>query len=301
MPKRTEAWGSRPIPGRDWFTSIQCSQNALFVSRNILQTRKESNDCDNSQKACPEYSSSLFVNQSIAEVAISGDVLGFEHECSDSSYCIAEGEENEEGPCSFKENTMDLKIETAKKKKQRESVAKHQRMSLCAASFRQSLRFSTTFRPATLFNSSVIPSPTGPVINVMLNDSLFLKIFGHFSEYDLMCSVSLVCSKWADIAARAQAMLMLTSVDCPVSLMNGEQTAIDCEPSSLEDEDDDISDGYCRTESLPKSGIAKSMERTWKQLIGNFPWGAFLAEGAFKKVYRTFNASIGAQEAVSVM
>jgi len=301
MPKRTENWGSRPILGRDWLTSIPCSQNAVIVCRNIYRTRKECSDGVVDQKACMEYSSSLFVNQSIAEVAVNGDVLGFEHECSDSSYCIDEGEENKEEPCSLPEIMMDLKVETAKKKKQRDSLAKHQRMSLCAASFRRSLRFSTSIRPAALFNSYAVSSGTDPVINDMLDEFLFLKILEHFSEYDLMCSVSLVCSKWADIAARAQATLMLVSVNCPVSLMNGEQTAIDCDTSSFEDEDDDISDSEYRKETLVASGIAKSMERTWKQLISNFPWGAFLSEGAFKRVYRAWNASIGAEEAVSVM
>jgi serine/threonine protein kinase len=43
------------------------------------------------------------------------------------------------------------------------------------------------------------------------------------------------------------------------------------------------------------------MERSWHFLNDKFPWATFLSEGAFKRVYRVWNSTVNAEEAVSVM
>jgi hypothetical protein len=51
----------------------------------------------------------------------------------------------------------------------------------------------------------------------------------------------------------------------------------------------------------PLHSVARSMERSWQYLNTLHPWGCFLSEGAFKKVYKVYNARVGVDEALSVM
>ena len=65
---------------------------------------------------------------------------------------------------------------------------------------------------------------------------------------------------------------------------------------------DDISINDSISEAPTQSNsIATSMEWDWKDLTNLFPWGCFLSEGAFKRVYRVMNTQVGCEEAISVM
>jgi hypothetical protein len=102
--------------------------------------------------------------------------------------------------------------------------------------------------------------------------------------------VSLVSRAWADAAAVAHATLMTSSI---AYLLKADE---------LEDEFLDDESVLTTEMALPvMDSIARSMERPWSYLTKTFPWGKFLAEGGMKKVYKTFNTQVGAEEAIAVM
>ena len=39
----------------------------------------------------------------------------------------------------------------------------------------------------------------------------------------------------------------------------------------------------------------------WSNVCSLHPWGCFISEGAFKRVYRVWNSVVGAEQAVSVI
>jgi len=133
------------------------------------------------------------------------------------------------------------------------------------------------------------------VLEALTKTENLSQIFSYLGEKELLCTASLVCSKWANTATDAHASLMLISVGCPTSFISGVADETCGNDGPLIDE----SENYFA--SSMESSIAKSMERTWSFLNDKFPWAAFLSEGAFKRVYRVWNSSVGAEEAVSVM
>ena len=112
------------------------------------------------------------------------------------------------------------------------------------------------------------------------------KVFSFLEGPELLKTVSLVCASWADACTDAFAELMISSVGC-----------------SPEDESTDNEDSECHEEdkTLANNSIARSMERSWKYLVTNFPYASFLSEGAFKRVYKVKNSALKAAEAISIM
>lgn len=104
------------------------------------------------------------------------------------------------------------------------------------------------------------------------------KVLAFLTERELML-VSLVCQTWADAVTTAHVNLMLASV------------------------------GYSKDDNDGKYDVAHvsamsreiSMEQSWEYLHSEFPWACFLAEGAFKRVYKVHNSSTSQEEALSVM
>jgi hypothetical protein len=117
----------------------------------------------------------------------------------------------------------------------------------------------------------------------MASENVLPLVFAFLMEGELLSKVSLVCSTWADAATTAHASMMLASVGYS---------------ESMEEIDDDDESAEL---SLGMRPIAQSMERSWDFLVARFPWGCFLAEGGFKRVYKVHNTAVGAEEAVSVM
>jgi hypothetical protein len=111
-------------------------------------------------------------------------------------------------------------------------------------------------------------------------------ILSFFNEWELLCRVSSVSSRWADAATFAHANLLSASVvqnDCFYLGEEADEDELDRRPKQV-------------TPSL-----AIPMERSWSYVNNRFPWGCFLAEGAFKQVYKVYNSRMGKEEAISVM
>jgi len=134
-------------------------------------------------------------------------------------------------------------------------------------------------------------------------DAFLPLIFDFLSEQDLLCKASLVCTRWADIAAYSLAKLMLISVGCRTDIIpqgkkedrNRTFSEKLVEEISLHDRND-----FYFSRSQYQS-IVKSIEKSWAEMNRIFPWACFLAEGAYKKVYRVWNADVDGEEAISVM
>ena len=227
-----------------------------------------------------------------------------------------------------------LALEKLDRRRQR-SYAKHKRISLCATALEsgrvlrppkagcntlgeirknlkcdpagdmlvEKLQTALSPFPRTLaMGKTFLATPTKGITHRVLRDSKALgSILSFLREHDLLCSVSLVCSAWADAATHAHASLSLISVGCSPSLIDGKDFAKTC--CSLDDDDGSLGeDGSDNQEAqLEKNSIALSMERPWKFLLNKFPWAMFLSEGAYKRVYKVWNSSVQAEEAVSVM
>ncbi len=160
--------------------------------------------------------------------------------------------------------------------------------------------FEESMRPLSPSISKITELPRIEIestIEVFSSHPILLNIFSYLREYDLMCSASLVCSDWADVVTDAYASLMLISVGCPSALSHDDS-------ASISDDMDDLSlsqDCAGERHFSQNISIAKAMERSWSQLTENFPWGMYLSDGAYKRVYKVWNAFVGAEEAVSVM
>jgi hypothetical protein len=119
------------------------------------------------------------------------------------------------------------------------------------------------------------------------DEDIMHLIFGYLNEHELMCTASLVNSKWADAAAHAHANLMMSSIGCA-----GDEEELD-DDESVEDHSLKGKDTACKV-----SGI---VERPWQYLVEKYPWACFLSEGAYKSVYKVFNYTHKVEEAISVM
>lgn len=128
------------------------------------------------------------------------------------------------------------------------------------------------------------------------DEAVLSRVFSFLKEHELLCTASLVCTQWADCATDAHASLMLFSVGCTTDFIYGHNSGTEeCwdDDNSLEDATNEI--------LLTNNSVACSMQRPWEYLTKKFPWGNFLSEGTFKQVYRVWNTSVKAEEAISVM
>jgi hypothetical protein len=118
-------------------------------------------------------------------------------------------------------------------------------------------------------------SDAGYPTNVLEDVQCLTNIFAFFTESELLCTLSLVSSLWADAATLAHADLLIASVG-PI-------------------EDDE-------TEEEPApSSAARALQRSWTYLNERFPWAKYLSDGTFKKVHKVYNSRVGREEAVSIM
>jgi len=125
---------------------------------------------------------------------------------------------------------------------------------------------------------------------IITESNLFLVVLSFLEGGDLIHSVSLVSTRFADFAAEALGNLMLVSVGCePYS--SGAKFLSD--HSDLMDNHD--------LSLVGQPSLSKSMEKGWQCLIRQFPWAMYLSDGAFKRVYKVWNDYCGAYEAISVM
>ena len=174
-------------------------------------------------------------------------------------------------------------------------LAKFARMSLCAAASdlpKHCLRLSGS--PIKKMSLSSELSECVSFESVTKSTDAFSHILSFLNEGELTHSTSLVCTKWADAAAKSLSTLMLLSVGCDPSFISN---ADDDDSSVI----DDLDSPEMNDDTLTSSSVAKSMEKGWDFLTNCFPWAQYLSDGAFKRVYRVWNERFGAYEAISVM
>ena len=172
-------------------------------------------------------------------------------------------------------------------------LRKYARMSLCVAAA------SDFLQPKLKRCYRLSESPTkrrlslkGTPINSILDSTAFSRVLSYLTESELIHSATLVCTRFADVAAEALGNLMLVSVGCDPS-----SRSTDSDDSSLEEVDlVETQDNH-----TAKSSFEKQMERGWPYLMLQFPWAQFISNGAFKRVYKVWNNRCGAYEALSVM
>ena len=245
-------------------------------------------------------------------------------ECSSPSErdCILENVLSQESP-SQSSSTYETQVffdEVSKNRHNRRrqtSLAKHKRMSLIASATypavsmqtnRKSLFVRRPHRSTLLIEpiseripavpafplpletgvveTDTVASPPNACDTAMKDEDILNSVLGYLSEFELMCTASLVCSKWADASAHAHADLMMLSIGCTDH--GGELEEGDSLGGELPEE----------KQACVVSGIA---ERAWPSLVDNYPWACFLSEGAYKKVYKVYNYTHKTEEAVSVM
>lgn len=119
----------------------------------------------------------------------------------------------------------------------------------------------------------------------LANSKILLNVLSFLDEAEILCRASPVCTLWADVSTEAHATLMLSSVGCIENAVDGD--------------DDDLDDD--EVEDTANASIMRSMEKSWRYMVSQYPWACFLSEGAFKRVYKVWNASTQSEEALSVM
>lgn len=187
-------------------------------------------------------------------------------------------------------------------RRRRASMAKYNRVSMYLAAsadtsrviFPRKSTFTATANAAPVSGSALLSSSkhtfpevralkvqeTMDLVSFIEDDECLLQVFSFLNESELMRKASLVCSQWYEVSTTAYARLMMASVG---------YIEVEDDPSAMEN----FEDNFKKSVSLTS--------RSWNYLTGRFPWGVFLSEGGFKRVYKVHNTAINAEEAISVM
>jgi len=314
LKSNSRNWGSRPVSGKDWGQSTRCSEHV----RNILLSRlKES--CSTNLPRCPSpQGSDVFPQESpcitMSNVAADSHALGIEYEgsvCSgidmdshDKGIQYAEiYHEDTEKKISHsmkkdEDNLIltgveDLNISVLSDRRRQQSFAKYSRMSICASALHSRPILGLHDNARKMVPSALIETKSSSMESALGNPRILSRIFSFLREHEILCSASTVCQQWADIATYSHARLMLLSVECNIVDFGDNEGFDDGHPS--------FDDNSFQSQLGMKNSVTESMERSWSWITKKFPWANFLSEGAFKRVYKVWNSSVGAEEAVSVM
>jgi hypothetical protein len=332
---RRACW-ERPKNGRDWGASARCPDDVLQV----LVARFEATLAENGI-VLEDCSSSIFFDLSAVPVnntessAIDRSMDSVDEEDSEA------GSNQEEDEDQFGEDLVDhldlppqawnrrssvgasafegmnlnefhntVADDEKVNRRRMGSMAKHKRVSLCAnviqprkshrpsgrhSYFAGAPRFSMmdmsltdnnrfSFLTTQQATADIEETPELVQDDTVLADSkILLNILSFLDESELLCRASPVCTLWADVSTEAHSTLMLSSVGCSAN-------AEECE-DDLDDDDEDNAN----------ASIMRSMEKSWKYMVNQYPWACFLSEGAFKRVYKVWNTATESEEAISVM
>lgn len=176
-------------------------------------------------------------------------------------------------------------------------LSKFRRMSLCVAAapeFKPNLKRCYRLSQSPVKTPGASTSLKGTPINIIVDTTAFSHVLSFLTQGELLGSASLVCTRFADVAAEALCLLMQVSVGCDPSSNSAAN-----DDSSSEGGESDLVD--TQADSKEWSSVAKSMKRSWPYLMDRFPWAQFLSDGSFKRVYKVWNKNCGAYEALSVM
>ena len=273
--------------------------------------------CDNEQ-LCSEYHLALGEEEISSLIAMCDSDLNFDNEDYDNEIALINSESIDDN-CSNKsmskriafarcdsvgasafdllhldEKHLDDRNPLGQNRRRNVKLRKYARMSLfiSAAPDFQPPNFKRCYRLSETPTKKWSPSKATPFSSIT-ESTAFSHVLSFLNEGDLIHSVSLVSTRFADVAAEALGNLMLVSVGCDPS------RRIDRKKISNES---DHSDSSCKYEVLlGQTSLAKSMEKGWQCLLHQFPWAQFLSDGAFKRVYKVWNKYCGAYEAISVM
>ena len=329
-------WGSKPIEGKDWGDSMRCDEKIIeFLLQEVEeQISNIGNDIPDSN----QESTSCHVRPGMSCVRANSMSLGIEFEASDSPHHDGYDRHREhiESPPPTNEDhhedsevdeelvddqnrlsepgMLDELVSPEKAFRRRvQSFAKRNRMSICHSALNSRRE---TFRGASLQNRmsfaqelsrieqkvpglSILDEKTSLSKNdidlpsqlaLLATTELLPEILSFLTQRELQTTASLVCTEWADAATDTLASLMFVSVGCSERDDDNIESIVN---------DDEITSLH---ESQTKScSIALSMQRSWEHMTNHYPWGAYLAGGTFKRVFRVWNTSVGAEEAISVM
>lgn len=185
-------------------------------------------------------------------------------------------------------------------KRKLDSIAKMRRLSLffsaCPADASAFIQPSGLFRehqvtsgePSCLDGAVAFTLDTECPDSMTLSEGILARVLSYLNESEMLVRAAPVCTAWADAAALAHANLMFASLGCE----EDDDASVD-----LFDEDDCIDRPLA---GYPTNATAVSMVRDWNFLTRVFPWGRYLSEGGMKKVYKVYNTTAKAVEAVSV-
>jgi hypothetical protein len=327
--KQDEGWGSCPVQGRDWGNSYTCDEPVIdaLVAQFEESGRRAGTSTRDCEAACSLYfftfphlfdalSSLPFIPGVRDSFGSSPSKEGPTHRIGRSANLAFDMEENiileQDSQLDGTLQSQQDDEENEKKLRRRKvSYAKHKRMSLWASTAQagapllsqQKPLFRTMKSLARVDESkrqSLLRHEEFPLVNnadcqlledtstaALTNEAVLSAIFSCLNESELLSKVSLVCTAWSDAATSAHASLMMTSVGY-------------VEPSDDIDDELDEAEVFDCSEK-PMQSVALSMQRSWQYLNTLYPWGCFLSEGAFKRVYKVHNSRVGVDEALSVM
>mmetsp|Transcript_18101 Transcript_18101/g.28074 ORF Transcript_18101/g.28074 Transcript_18101/m.28074 type:complete len:1449 (+) Transcript_18101:325-4671(+) len=325
MKPAEQGWGSCPIDGRDWGASEKTERSIIDeLTRRLDQNRLDAGFCDGDDLNMTPASISLDLDAACHYRDTPTADSPESNSSPSEEGCIVDKGLSQESPSSGSErifnfesrgmSQIDEMVQFRQSRRRQTTIAKHKRMSLMASAMlrtaslqnnRKSLfvrppdRTCVTVEPLPEKLSAIpaFPSTAEIEAHARLHDNacdIALKdedithlIFGYLNEHELMCTASLVNSKWADAAAHAHANLMMKSIGCA-----GDEEVPD---------DDESIDDHLDQRKETASAVAGIVERPWQYLVEKFPWACFLSEGAFKRVYKVFNCTHRVEEAISVM
>jgi serine/threonine protein kinase len=326
LPRITQAWGSQPVPGKDWGLSAGCCVDTL----NFLLARLEE-DCNPhyAPGLNSTYNQQFHLNMSIP-LSCS---LGFELEENDEGR--VENPNNSTIPSKHAnvfEIDNDLKIQKPSSlrlrqtsdgcqafgrlmiddvgpspekviKRMHDSMNKRFRMSLYSSAIDnvtsicfehqtkrnfavpEQLNNQMNDVASSLCHNDSRPSDVNNKISLLkkvsTDETILSTVFGYLNERELFHSVSLVSTTWNNIAAVSYASMIIKSHE-HLSNLN----------------DDLFSDDNFPHTTFKYKPFA---HRSWSSIVQTYPRGQYLSEGAFKKVFKAWNASVGAEEALSII
>ena len=286
--KQDEGWGSQPIPGKDFGSSQACGDDIL----DELSKRFEA--------ACEAAGVRDSIGTQTGGLPVMPGGLDLDE------YDETESPEDPEDEFIVEEEMED---DGKHARRLRVSFAKHKRISLWATASQEGVpllpnrksafaRGRSSLGPLEEFTSLHEYEDSFPIREASMceavsqscpqemveDESILVNIFSFLTERDLLCKASLVSSTWASAATTAHAALMMASV--------GYIDDADAESEEMDEE---------MTGMGHRSAVSVSMDKSWSYLTQVFPWACFLSSGAFKRVFKVYNAFAGGEEALSVM
>ena len=298
-------WGSCPFQGRDWGESERCENSTLDVL--LMRFEQSAQQGGMGYLTSPDMSSALnFEYDMECETERSDDM-----KISPENKAVVRFDARSAAPVVMDEREL---------QKRQKAFAKLRRISLCYQLAVGNDNALSQPQPSSLFSESCpmkidaireritsegsieffeVDDCSSTTFDWESKELPLDTIFAFLTEAELKIKASLVSRAWADGAAKAHATLMTACVGYLLK-----SSGDDDEGSLGEDVDDDdvdIDDDLDGVTVPVMDSVARSMERPWSYLVQTFPWGRYLAEGGMKKVYKTFNSRVGAEEAVAVM